>query len=74
MLSKLGQFFKEPPAKELIADEEKVKKDYTHWRLRIFYSCFIGYTIFYLCKKIVNGESKITFSAAKVCNLKWMAF
>ena len=51
MLSKLGQFFKEPPAKELIADEEKVKKEYTHWRLRIFYSCFIGYTIFYLCKK-----------------------
>ena len=24
---------------------------YKHWRLRIFYSCFIGYTIFYLCKK-----------------------
>ena len=51
MLEKLMQFFKEPPEKELIQDGEKVKKDYAHWRLRIFYACFIGYTVFYLCKK-----------------------
>jgi len=44
-------FFKEPNAIEPIQDKEKVDKDYSHWRMRIFYSCFIGYTIFYLCKK-----------------------
>lgn len=51
MLSSIVNFFKEPPAKEVMADEEKIKKDYSHWRLRIFYSSFIGYTTFYLCKK-----------------------
>lgn len=51
MLSSIVKFFKEPPIKEVIADESKVKKDYAHWRLRMFYSCFIGYTTFYLCKK-----------------------
>lgn len=51
MLGKLFSFFKEPPAIEVIQDEAKVKKDYAHWRLRIFYSCFIGYVVFYLCKR-----------------------
>ena len=51
MLKSLLNFFKEPGIKELMHDEEKIKKDYSHWRLRIFYSCFIGYTVFYLCKK-----------------------
>lgn len=51
MLGAVFNFFKEPPIKEVIQDENKVKKDYAHWRLRMFYSCFIGYTTFYLCKK-----------------------
>lgn len=51
MFSSIFNFFKEPPAKEVIQDQEKVKKDYSHWRLRMFYSCFLGYTVFYLCKK-----------------------
>ena len=51
MLGNFAQFFKEPPVKETIQDPEKVKSMYSHWRLRIFYACFIGYTIFYLCKK-----------------------
>ena len=51
MLEKFGAFFKEPPIAEPIQDTEKVDSMYKHWRLRIFYACFIGYTIFYLCKK-----------------------
>ena len=51
MLKKLGEFYKEPPIAEEIKDEEKVNSMYKHWRLRIFYACFIGYTVFYLCKK-----------------------
>lgn len=47
----LAQFFKEPPAKEVTGSEEEIKKTYAHWRLRMFYSCFIGYVVFYLCKK-----------------------
>jgi len=51
MFKFIMEFFKEPPAKEVIKDENVVKSTYAKWRLRIFYSCFIGYTVFYLCKK-----------------------
>ena len=47
----LKSFLKEPPVQPEIQDVDKVKSMYSHWRLRIFYACFIGYTIFYLCKK-----------------------
>ena len=47
----LKEFFKEPPIQSEITDGSKVKSMYSHWRLRIFYACFIGYTVFYLCKK-----------------------
>ena len=47
----LLEFFKEPPVAEPIKDEEQIKKTYSHFRLRMFYSCFIGYAMFYLCKK-----------------------
>lgn len=44
-------FFKEPTPAEPIKDAETVKKTYSSFRLRMFYSCFIGYAMFYLCKK-----------------------
>ena len=47
----LKNFFKEPPTLDTIQDKEKVDSMYAHWRMRIFYSCFVGYTVFYLCKK-----------------------
>ena len=42
----LKEFFKEPPVKPVITDGVKVESMYSDWRLRIFYSCFIGYTVF----------------------------
>lgn len=51
MLAKLFEFFKEPPVQEVTGSEEEIKNKYSHWRLRMFYSCFIGYTTFYMCKK-----------------------
>lgn len=51
MTNKLIEFFKEPPAKELIQDKEKVDKMYSHFRWRIFYSSFIAYVVFHLCRK-----------------------
>lgn len=44
-------FFKEPPAIEVMKDEEKIKKTYSHFRWRIFYSSFIAYVVFHLCRK-----------------------
>ena len=51
LLAKFREFFKEPPAIEPMTNKEEIDKSYSHWRMRIFYSCFIGYTIFDLCKK-----------------------
>lgn len=51
MLKRLGAFFAEPPAAEPIQDKEKVASMYKHWRWRIFYSSFIAYVVFHLCRK-----------------------
>ncbi len=51
MTNKFIEFFKEPPAKETINDKEKVDKMYSHFRWRIFYSSFIAYVVFHLCRK-----------------------
>lgn len=45
------EFFKEPPFKETIQDKEKVDKMYKHFRWRIFYSSFIAYVVFHICRK-----------------------
>lgn len=51
MSNKFAAFFKEPPVAEPIRDKEKVKKMYSHFRMRIFYSSFIAYVVFHLCRK-----------------------
>lgn len=51
MVSSITKAFKEPPLQEVTKNEDEIKKTYAHWRLRIFYSSFIGYVVFYLCKK-----------------------
>lgn len=50
----LLSFFKEPPDVPVTEDREEIKKKYAHWRLRIFYSVFIGYVVLYLCKKNIS--------------------
>ena len=51
MANKFLQFFMEPPAAEPLKDEEQIKKTYSHFRWRIFYSSFIAYVVFHLCRK-----------------------
>lgn len=51
MFKKIIQFFKEPPAKPVTMSEEEVKKTYSHFRWRIFYSSFIAYVVFHICRK-----------------------
>lgn len=51
MTNKFLEFFKEPPAKPVTMSEDEVKKTYAHFRLRIFYSSFIAYVVFHICRK-----------------------
>ena len=44
-------FLKDPPAKPVTMNQEEVKKTYTHYRWRIFYSSFIAYVVFHICRK-----------------------
>lgn len=45
------EFFKEPPTKEVTMNSEEIKKTYSHFRWRIFYSSFIAYVVFHICRK-----------------------
>ena len=43
--------FKPPPHTKEIKDPKIVKKKYTYWRIRTFYSMYAGYAFFYLSRK-----------------------
>ncbi len=43
--------FKPAPFQKEIADPEVVKRDYHYWRIRILYSMFVGYALFYFTRK-----------------------
>jgi OPA family sugar phosphate sensor protein UhpC-like MFS transporter len=44
-------FFKPAPHKKEIEDQEEIKKAYKYWRIRILYSMFIGYALYYFTRK-----------------------
>ena len=53
----LFAWFKEPPAATPLTDSNEIAKTYKHYRIRIFYACFIGYTVYHFVKK---NSSNIT--------------
>jgi OPA family sugar phosphate sensor protein UhpC-like MFS transporter len=50
-MSILVDMFKPPSHKPEISDQVVVEKEYSHWRLRVFYSMYIGYALYYLTRK-----------------------
>lgn len=47
-------FYKEPKAANFIQSKEEIDKTYAKWRMRIFLSMFVGYIIFYMCRKNIS--------------------
>ncbi|MCB1066865.1 MAG: MFS transporter [Simkania sp.] len=43
-------FFKPDPPLAPLTDQEEIKKSYRYWRLRVFYSMYIGYAFFYFTR------------------------
>ncbi len=43
--------FNPAPHQEEIRDDSEVKKSYAYWRMRIFYSMFLGYAFYYFTRK-----------------------
>lgn len=54
MFKKIINTMKMAPAIERIGDLELLKKSYRYWRIRAFYSVFLGYSFFYICRKNIS--------------------
>ena len=50
-MNKLLSFLEPAPHIPEIEDPEVVKADYKYWRIRILYSMFIGYALYYFTRK-----------------------
>lgn len=50
-MNALFDLFKPAPRVQEIENQETVKKEYQYWRIRIFYSMFIGYAFYYFTRK-----------------------
>ena len=53
-MSKISSFFKPLPDAQPITDQEKVKKLYRHWRIKMFFSMYFGYALFYFTRKNID--------------------
>ncbi len=51
VLKKLFFFLEPTPYLPEITDAEQVKSDYRYWRIRTFYSIYLGYALFYFTRK-----------------------
>ena len=51
MLTKLRNLFRPAPFRTPITDDAEIQKQYKYWRLRIFYSIYAGYVVFYFTRK-----------------------
>ena len=54
ILNNIKNFYKEPPAVEPLTDSAVIDKTYAQWRMRIFLSMFLGYIVFYTCRKNIS--------------------
>jgi OPA family sugar phosphate sensor protein UhpC-like MFS transporter len=50
-LSTIFKLFKPAVLKEELQDQKLIAKKYKYWRIRIFYSMYIGYVFFYFTRK-----------------------
>ncbi len=57
MLAKLIAPFKAPKLGKPIRDKSKMHRLYGHWRIRTLYATFIGYAIFYFCRKNLSAAT-----------------
>lgn len=50
-MNALFNLFKPAPFVQAIENPDTIKKEYHYWRIRIFYSMFIGYAFYYFTRK-----------------------
>ena len=50
-------FLRSQPAIEPLQDPAEIASTYRHWRIRTMYSMFIGYAVFYFCRKNLSSAT-----------------
>lgn len=55
MINSILNLFKPAPHIPEITDPEVLKQSYRYWRIRIFYSMYIGYLFYYFTRKIFSS-------------------
>lgn len=51
MLSKIVNWFKPLPDAQPLTDEQEIKRLYRSWRIKMFFSMYFGYALFYFTRK-----------------------
>ena len=51
MLSKIANWFKPLPDAQPLTDEQEIKRLYRSWRIKMFFSMYFGYALFYFTRK-----------------------
>lgn len=51
MFASIANWFKPLPDVQLITDEQEIKKLYTRWRIKMFFSMYFGYALYYFTRK-----------------------
>ncbi|NRA43866.1 MAG: MFS transporter [Oligoflexales bacterium] len=51
MVGNIKQLFRPAPYLDVTRSPEEVDRDYKYWRIRIFYSMYMGYVFFYFTRK-----------------------
>ncbi len=54
VIESLKNFYKEPAPSAPIENKEEIDKTYAKWRMNIFLSMFLGYIVFYMCRKNIS--------------------
>jgi len=54
VFSSFLSFFKEAPDKAEISDPKEISKQYTYYRIRMFYSMYIAYVFYYFTRKNIS--------------------
>ncbi len=53
-MNRIISYFKPLPDAQRIEDPEKVKKLYKYWRIKMFFSMYFGYALFYFTRKNID--------------------
>lgn len=60
MLQKFIDWFKPlPEAAEQVTDPQEIDKQYKRWRLRLFLSAYLGYTMYYVTRQNLNSIAHV---------------